>query len=420
MNTTLFIRRTALATLALAVAFSLLAFTPQGRALAQSLFRFFTPAESDSLPAPTEQPLGWVEVTPGAQSPTITPAPTVPGPELSATCGDFQKPTCSVEQIRNLVAFTIKEPASLPADIYFSGATGDSDRIFLLYNSADQSGGMAVIVEPWADSPEQTKWDVGVSAVIEQVQIGQTSGEYVRGSFSMQAGDENTVWDENAGVETLRWVDGGSYYTMQYFSQNALLGKAGLTHLAENMTTDPVAKLPLPTVTDDEYAWDPKETYPLSIAEAEELAGFKLHLPTHLPAILSLVGAEYQPEPEIVAVFHLGPYTDGLRVSQQLSSDPLACELCDIRIGSNQEMENDPLHYFVGPTAKIETVQIGDVTGKYVEGVWQGTDCCGWEWSPDPYLKTLRWWKDGKAFELIYFGMDIEKSDMIKIAESMK
>jgi hypothetical protein len=35
-------------------------------------------------------------------------------------------------------------------------------------------------------------------------------------------------------------------------------------------------------------------------------------------------------------------------------------------------------------------------------------------------VQTLRWWENGKAFELTYFGEEIQKEDMIRIAESMK
>jgi hypothetical protein len=96
--------------------------------------------------------------------------------------------------------------------------------------------------------------------------------------------------------------------------------------------------------------------------------------------------------------------------------------LCDILVGDyNTVEEGNPDNIMVVPfDANLETVQIGAVSGKYIEGVWSGTDCCGWVWDPNPYLKTLRWWADGRAFELTYMGMEIEKADMLRIAESLK
>ncbi len=83
-------------------------------------------------------------------------------------------------------------------------------------------------------------------------------------------------------------------------------------------------------------------------------------------------------------------------------------------------MELDPLRMTVPPNSNLEIVQIGAVTGKYVEGGWHHPDGCCYAWDSEPYFKTLRWWVNGQAFELSYMGMDIEKEDMIKIAESIK
>ncbi len=64
----------------------------------------------------------------------------------------------------------------------------------------------------------------------------------------------------------------------------------------------------------------------------------------------------------------------------------------------------------------MQTVKIGDVTGQYVEGMWEN----GWEWVPDPYIKRMRWQANGRAYEFYYTGMEITKEDLIVMAESMK
>jgi hypothetical protein len=68
----------------------------------------------------------------------------------------------------------------------------------------------------------------------------------------------------------------------------------------------------------------------------------------------------------------------------------------------------------------VEIVEIGAGTGKYIQGVWSGTDCCGWVWDSTPPMKTLRWWANGVAFEMVYLGENLEKADMVRIAESLK
>ena len=60
--------RSVVTVLALALVFSILLITPQGRAFAQTLFRFFSTAESESFPLPDEE-LNLYDDTP-------TPAPT--------------------------------------------------------------------------------------------------------------------------------------------------------------------------------------------------------------------------------------------------------------------------------------------------------------------------------------------------------
>jgi hypothetical protein len=257
---------------------------------------------------------------------------------------------------------------------------------------------------------------------VEKVQIGDLAGEYFKGSFVYEDGQSVATWDPNFGIETLRWVDGDTSYRMQYVSFQTLLGKEGMAALAESMTLESIVKPPMPAPDATAESWNPRDDFPLSIPEAEQQAGFKLMLPEKLPEILSFSGASYDAKLGYVQVFYLGPMTDGLTVNQQIALDPADCVLCDILTGDYYDVqEGDPDYILlVPPDANIETVQIGAVAGKYVEGVWHGTDCCGWVWEPDPYLKTLRWWKDGIAFELQYFGLDIEKADMIRIAESLK
>jgi hypothetical protein len=73
----------------------------------------------------------------------------------------------------------------------------------------------------------------------------------------------------------------------------------------------------------------------------------------------------------------------------------------------------------VGASASVQSVQIQGVHGEYAEGVWVLTDK-GAFWRDDPLLKTIRWQKDGMAFELIYMGSEMGKENLVAIAESMK
>ena len=419
------LQRTAFAILIMAILLTIALITPQGRAFAQSILQFFVRTESDSLPVPTE-PVNWVEMTPGVVHPTITALP--PMAVFADDCGDFPEPTCSVEQIREKVDFEVKELRNIPEGMYFIGATGGPDNVFVKYEFENNSGGLSIFEERWAGKPAQGTSEVGASAIVEKVQIGDLDGEYFRGSFVMQAGESVTTWDRNFQAETLRWVDSDISYTLQYdFTSQIPLGKEGLVALAESMTIVPVAKLPMPaTATPETEAWPLGDMYALSIPYAEALAGFKLLLPPHLPEFLSLYGARYHMDTKVVDVyFHLitewtEPYDNGLFLRQQAISNPDNCAICDMVVGDSTEVDQDHGPMIVGANSNLETLQIGNITGKYVQGVWSGTDCCGWVWDSDEFLKTLRWEANNRAFELQYLGSELDKADLIAIAESLR
>lgn len=421
------ILRAAFVTLTIVVLLALAFITPQGQAFAQSILQFFVRSGSDAIPVPTEEPVTWVDVTPNVPSATMTPLPAFA--IFASDCGDFPNPTCTVEQIRSKVDFMVKELGKIPDGLYFVGATGGPDSITLSYYFEDLSGSLHITVERWAGPPSTNI--VGASAKVEQVQIGSLTGEYIKGIFVFESGETVANWDPNFGIETLRWVDDGISYTMDYSYPPTSLEKEGMAALAESMTTEPVAKQPMPVATEDPYLWDPSDTYNLSVSEAEQQAGFKLLLPARLPETLSLVGASYDSEHSIVEVFYqldqnlYGSTTEGITLRQQIAPNPTDCFLCDILIGDYNEFAEEAgiANYFkeIVPSAnKIEMVQIGAVAGKYIQGVWSGTDCCGWVWDPTAPRKVLRWWSNGMAFELGNFGENIDQADMIRIAESLK
>jgi hypothetical protein len=92
-----------------------------------------------------------------------------------------------------------------------------------------------------------------------------------------------------------------------------------------------------------------------------------------------------------------------LLIKQQPAKSIETCDLCGL----------------VGGSASVEPLQIGDAPGEYALGVWELTEN-GPVWRDDPYLKTIRWQKDGMTYEMIYMGMEVEKEDLIAIAEGLQ
>lgn len=421
--------RTALILLAVIMGFALLFITPQGQAFAQSILQFFIRTPGDTLPMPSAEPVKWIDVTPDVPSATLTPVPA--SILFAAECGDRNTPTCSVEQIRGKVDFTIKELGQTPnIQLNFIGATGSPDSVHLLYKyQVDQNKPNILIIseDRWTGQPIEGKSLIGASAVVEKVRVGSLTGEYYKGSFTTDGAGDAT-WDANLGTETLRWLDGDTLYTMECWPETPF-GKTNMVVLANSMTSEPVAttQMPMPTEQTDDTGWNPHDTYPLSVSQVEQQAGFKLSLPGKLPEIISLVGTAYNADHKVVTAFYLldqnayAPNTDGFTLSQQIAPDPKRCDLCDIVVGDYNTLKVDPTYVRLVPKdINIEIVQVGALKGKYTQGVWSGTDCCGWVWDDTVYSKTLRWWANGRAFELKYFGENFGKADMIKIAENLK
>jgi len=404
---------------------------PQGRALAQEILHFFNRGESNVMPGVTATPVKWVEQTPGAAAATLTPQPTQPessGPALEEACGSYYDPHCSIDDVRGLVDFPIFALAELPDGMHFTGATGGPDQVHLFYTNANQTGNLVIWEEPLIGDGSRQAWEVGADAEIQHVQVGAVTAEYVKGSYD---GSTNPpVWNPNLDVQVLRWVNQGILINLQMLGTEPRLGRDDLAALAASLTDGPVGESGSPavagTATPTAEPFDLSTYYSLTLAEAEEKAGFALLSPSRLPETLTFIGANYDEKTKVVNLFYhynhpnMPEATDGLSLREQLAPEGIDCDLCGFVQGDGKQVDQYTPGKLVGKETKIETFQIGNVTAQHVEGVWKGTDCCGWIWESDPYMKRLRWQANGMAYELSYMGMDITKADLIAIAESLK
>ena len=414
--------------LTVALVAALLTFTPQGRAWAQEVIRFFTRAESDTLPY-TPEPLVWVGVTPSVLPPTPTPMAA-----FAADCGDFNNPSCTFEQIRRKVNFSIVELSTIPHGMHFVGATGNPDLVEIFYDNGQNGWGLSIAEQPWTGSSDLTQLKIGASAAVETVQIGSATGEYVKGGFVPSADGTTQIWEVNAGAQTLQWVDHGVFFSMGEYGPAAILDKAEFVALAESLTSGPVpASLTIIPATETPVPGPITYngiTYNLSLPQAREQAGFDLMEPKQLPDILSFAGASYQQEDHIVRMFYLEknpglPNNYGLTVSEQFGPTGKDCKLCGIVTGDYEDLLKAKGGMVVGADAVIESVKIGDFKGEYVEGYWMPTSTY-FSWVSLPFVKTLRWQANGMAYELQYSSYSINnnvpmgKADLIRISESMK
>lgn len=225
MNTTMSLtKRAVFTTLVVAAFLAFFLMAPQGRAFAQSILQFFTRTESDTF----------------YQEPSdLTFEDTTPFHE---ECGISIGPRCSVEQIRSMVDFEVKELGTIPEGIHFVGSTGGPDYVELKYEYENRRDGTLSIIVEAVGHPSAIGTGIAAkSAPIEQVLIGDLPGEYYTGIL-FQDDQGNVTWQPNDPTATLRWEDGDSTYTMVYYSPKYRLGKEELIRLGESMTTESVAK----------------------------------------------------------------------------------------------------------------------------------------------------------------------------------
>jgi hypothetical protein len=143
----------------------------------------------------------------------------------------------------------------------------------------------------------------------------------------------------------------------------------------------------------------------MTVKEVAGLAGYPVREPGRLVGSLSFSGASYDSRYQIARIFYQDDQSNSLALREEQFQRIEDCALCST----------------VGASTAVETVQIGDVTGEYVVGVWKLTDK-GPVWESDPYLQRLRWQADGMAYELVYMGQpdSLTKDDLVAIAASIK
>ncbi len=154
----------------------------------------------------------------------------------------------------------------------------------------------------------------------------------------------------------------------------------------------------------------------LSIAEAEQLAGFDVLEPNWLPDSLIFVSATFWPEQHIVQIIY-----------DYYINDPGGSNKVVLDEQPIPENSEDCIDYWiacsmlVGASATIEEVQIGDIPGEYVgSGVWQAIGNTGqWGWDTTPPIQKLRWRANGVALALSTINVGVSKQDLIAMAESL-
>lgn len=283
-------------TLALLIAFFTV--TPLGRTWAQSIIHFFIPEETNTLQAVTEPPAPLTEVQPVA--------PAAPA-AVAMDCNEIDFPSCTMDEIKGRVPFAIAYPAALPEGYSFGGAKTIENGVLLTLNSS--RGSYYLYEEPLKADVVKTS-PVGKAAEIIAASVNGSQAEYVEGSWSgTTQSNQGIPWNENDYYRTLAWSDGALEYRLVSIgakvADSARPSLEKMIELAESIS--PASPLPVAAEKG------------LSLAEAEQQAGFKLMEPSYIPPGMIADKAVYNPANSVICHYYrnaMGTTANALIIAQ--------------------------------------------------------------------------------------------------------
>jgi len=388
-------RKTALILASALTALVLILFiTPVRDAIGQVFVELFQTAESDAIPHPPAQTLIAGTATAEYQA-TTAPDQVVINPDYEATISPDSVFTAEMIlfQVERSAGYDILEPAYLPEGFELTSASFDwGTRIVHLVYDRDGENSLIIDQEPVTGMEScDLCTEIGPDTAISAVQIGDLVGEYVKGGWKENNG--NSYWTSDPDMQTLRWQSEEMVFDLNYQGDPDQITQSDLVEIAENL----VNRIPDP---------GSQEVATLSVEEVEQAAGFDVLVPSKVPSIFKFSGGSYLPDENMTFLFYdlMGRRTNGLRIAQEPITETDDCDLCSE----------------IGPAANIQSVQIGDVPGELVNGVWMLED--GYKkWRNEPWVVRLRWQKNDTVFEISFFGppMTMTKSSMVHLAESM-
>lgn len=219
MNTTL--KRLTLTTLAASFVIVIVLATPQGQALAQRIFQFFSITEEKSFPLPPEQ------VFPAPETPTsapgyvlpVEPAPSQPAeptamPDENCSSGDDY--SCKVKAAEAEAGFDAKEFPHDPNGLKFSTATFNPSNGEIMMEFTANGGALYLRQGVSNANPPETQdpWGKVPADAVERVSVNGLYAEIVLGAFIAYPNETEAVW-EPGGRLTLAWRDGEHWFVLE-------------------------------------------------------------------------------------------------------------------------------------------------------------------------------------------------------------
>jgi hypothetical protein len=279
--------------LALVLLAALVAFTPQGGALANRIINFFTTTDQTTFPVPASQsPISSTDVqtyllklVPVQPSPSS--APTSDASNQSCDGAALLTYQCQIASAEAQAGFDAWEFPADPQGVTFTSVEVDSVQREIKISYEVIGGGGWIDLRQGVGEITDGVWGRVPIDAVETVLIGDIPGEYVEGMYTSDGSGEAT-WNPTAGSQRLRWQAGERWFSLE---------KHGDPHPVEYLVRDEMIALATSLVENPGQGNSQlRAEYLTSVAEAEALSGIDLMEPALLPEGFQFSFAQYDPQ----------------------------------------------------------------------------------------------------------------------------
>lgn len=264
--------------------------TPQGRAFAQTILRFFSRSESNVAELP-DLNASLVENDSQSYQPESPAAD-----EAVSECSSSIFPGCGMAQVQEKVNFSLMTPADLPEGTRYTGASLLENGALMRYEGPD---GIILLAQTQPDPLEISTWTIARDAVVETTTINNLPAEFIQGGWAgLGINEEGSLpWDAQLPTRTLRWKNNDTQFTLMNIPASTAdcpqgLTMAQLTSLAEGLSSAADA---------------PEQNTSLvgvSLDQAEKQAGFDFIIPSWLPPSFNLVATTYDSQHNSICQYY--------------------------------------------------------------------------------------------------------------------
>lgn len=376
----------------------IIAGTPQGRAAAQGLLRFFVRTNRETIALPTSESIlaRLSSATVETQSPL----------ETGLDCGTVLAPRCSLSQVQEIAGFPAHALVLSGENLQFAGAalTGQGG-VVLVYQGKD---GVLNLAQIPARQDEVQKWRIGPNTTVESVAIGDVQG----GGFGMGMEEGTTSWEDLEAMQTLRWEKGGVQYTLWF---TAAKTASGFPALSQSDLVRLAASLVIPAEQPDTA-----DLPGLNPQQASDQAGFPIVQPQSAPTGFKHSNTAYSSQYNSVCLFYsYQPYgvSPTLVLFQSNWALPPIDDFLTRAVYNGQpveiasESENLPLAGVAGETAILVTTGLN--TGRICNDVQAQVN------------RALLWQANGRSY-ILFAALDqldgrgyLSKVEIRRLAESL-